>query len=234
MYSIFYIFIAIILSFIQVGPLMGATCDIKAELPDSGMIIWSVEQCIQARQSKNPNSITEFICPQWEFFANNQQPITSETIAYLVAVQLAFNKVDTDISKYMKQLQKTREPDPIKWIDTINSCTNTIQKIYSQICEFGALESKLNEDKTKPYITTTNAYPQVLCGELANRKIAWWQYLQKILMSDGINKNQKNSTDTWVTSVKWGYARILGSLHTYQKILARAVSKMTAYTKESN
>lgn len=72
----------------------------------------------------------------------------------------------------MKQLQKTREADPIQWISTINSCTEKIQGIYSKICEYGALESKLNEDKNKLYITKTTTYPQTLCGDLASRKVA--------------------------------------------------------------
>ncbi|MBC7503938.1 hypothetical protein H7169_03125, partial [Candidatus Gracilibacteria bacterium] len=66
----------------------------------------------------------------------------------------------------------------------------------------------------------------------ANKKIQGWKYLQNIMMSDGISKNQKNSTDKWATEVKGAYARVLGSWHTYQKILARAVSKMTGYNKQ--
>ncbi len=235
MYRIFLLLIAIILGSISVESLFAGGCDdIRADLPESSEIVAAAEQCITARKSWNPNSITDFVCPQGSFFASNQQSITPETVAYLVAVQISFNKIDTDITKYMRQLQKTREADPVKWVESINSCTEKIQGIYSQICGFGTLESKLNENKDKLHITTTNAYPQTLCSDLASKKIAWWQYLQKILMSDDINKNQKNSTDTWVTEVKWGYARILASWHTYQKILARAVSKMTTYTKESN
>ncbi len=235
MYRIVIVCIAIVLGSISIESLFAAGCDIKTEIPTTSDLTTDVARCIAARGPwGNPNSITDLVCPQWEFFASNNQAITPETLAYLIAVQVSFNRVDLDVMKYMKKLQATREADPIKWTDTINSCTETMRSIYSRICGFGTLEAKLNKNKDKLYITTTNTYPQTLCTDLAARKIAGWQYLQKILMSDGIYKNQKNSTDTWITQVKWGYARVLGSWHTYQKILSRAVAKMTAYTKESN
>ena len=79
--------------------------------------------------------------------------------------------MDRDIQKYMKTLQKTREADINKWLETINSCTEKITSIYTQICGFGAIEAQLNEDRDKIYISTTNVYPQTLCTDLAIRKI---------------------------------------------------------------
>ncbi len=231
----FRVFILIILSSLLVESLFAAGCDeIRADLPESSEMRSAVDQCILARQSGNPGSIVDFVCPQGDFFASNQQPITPETVAYILAVQVSFNQIDRDIQKYMKILQKTREADINKWLEKINSCTEKITGIYTQICGFGTLESRLNEDKTKLYITTTNTYPQTICSDLASKKIAGWKYLQQILMADGINKNQKNSTDVWINGVKWKYSTVLGSWHSYQKILARAVAKMTWYTKESN
>ncbi len=237
MYRIFLIFIAVILSSISVETIFAVGCDIKTDLPTSTELISSVDRCIKARSpfsKETPNSITEFTCPQAEMFNENKQEINNETLAYLIAVNISFNRVDTDIKKYMQQLQKNREADPIKWIETINICTEKIVNIYSGICTFGILEAKLNENIENQRIQTTNVYPQTLCTNLANKKAQWWRYFQNIMMSDGISKNQKNSTDTWATEVKWAYARVLGNWHTYQKILARAVSKMTGYTKESN
>jgi hypothetical protein len=116
-------------------------------------------------------------------------------------VNISFNKIDADINKYMRKLQEIRESDPIMWIANIRSCTEKIQSIYASICGFGAIETILNEG-TKKYISTTNAYPQSLCSATAMKKIQGWYYLQSILMSDSISKNQKNSTDKWVTEVK--------------------------------
>lgn len=203
MYHIFRVFILIILSSLLVESIFAGGCDeIRADLPESSEMRSAVDQCILARQSGNPSSIVDFVCPQGDFFASNQQPITPETVAYVVAVQVSFNQIDRDIQKYMKTLQKTREADLNKWLEKINSCTEKITGIYTQICGFGTLESRLNEDKTKLYITTTNTYPQTICSDLANKKIAGWKYLQQILMADGINKNQKNSTDIWINGVK--------------------------------
>ena len=211
-----------------------ATCDIiKPWILDAKEIVISVKSCTKERIEWNPNSIIHFVCPQWEAYLENNQEINNESLAYLVAANIAFNKADESIKKYMKILVQNREPDPTKWIETLNVCREKITQIYTSICTFGYLESKLKDDKGN-LIRTTNAYPQWLCMTRAKQKLQWWDYLQNILMADGIAKNQKNSTDAWATDVKWAYARVLGNWHSYQKILARAISKMTGYTKESN
>jgi len=209
------------------------TCDIKLELPESTELVSQIKKCLAERSGWNPNSITEFVCPQGEVYLDNNQKIDNQTLAYLIAVNISFNKTDEVIKKYMKTLVQNREPNPIKWTETLNACREKIDQTYSSICAFWTLESKL-KDGDKNLIHTTDAYPQWLCMTRANQKLQWWDYLQKILMADGIAKNQKNSSDAWATEVKWAYARVLGNWHSYQKILARAISKMTGYTKESN
>lgn len=209
-------------------------CEISSELPSNSELTGKIDQCIEARSGKweSPNSITEFVCPQGNSWASNDQSITSETLAYNIAANLAFNKADKDIKKYMQELQKNREPDPTKWIENIRSCTDKITSIYDNICNFWVLEKRLNENKDKIYIKTTSTYPQDLCKSLAKKKIQWWYNLGTIMMSDGIAKNKKNSTDKWATEVKWAYAKILADWHNYQKILARAAGKMTGYNKQ--
>jgi hypothetical protein len=173
MYRVFFLLIAIIFGSISMESLFAAGCDeIQADIPDSPTIISQVDRCIVARASQNPNSITDFVCPQGEFYSSSNQPITRETLAYLIAVQISLNKVDLEVIKYMKQLQKTREANMNEWLETINSCTEKITGIYSHICGLGTLEALLNADKNKLYITTTATYPQTLCTDLAARKIA--------------------------------------------------------------
>ncbi len=214
----------------------GAGCDLKLEIPTQGELVAKTTRCIDARNGKweTPNSITDYVCPQWNMFLANNQSINNETLRYLVSASISFNKIDVDILKYMRDLQKIRIANPTEWVETIRKCTDKIQETYAKICEFWVIESRLNEDKDAQYIVTTNVYPQALCTNLATRKIQWWYYLQSIIASDSIAKNQQNSTDTWVTEVKWAYARVLWSWHTYQKILLRAASKMNFYIKESN
>lgn len=234
MYAFFLTCITIVLSFMHMELLFAMSCiDIKGDLPTTAELTSPVETCIKARKWGNPNSITEFVCPQGEFFSANNQPITDETLAYTIATQVSINKVDRDIMKYMKELKKSREPDPTKWTEAIDVCQGHIKSIYDNICKFGVIESRLNAWE-KEYIKNTSVYPQTLCSDLTNKKINAWRYLQYIIMSDGISKNQKNSTDKWITEVKWAYGRVLWSWHNYQKILARAVSKMTGYTEKSN
>jgi hypothetical protein len=212
-----------------------AGCDMKVDLPTTSELRSAIASCEKARKDGNPNSITEFICPQGDFFTDNNQSINQDTLPYIISVTLSFNKVDKEIYKYMQELQKKRYADSTIWITEIRACTDNIADIYNNICQFGTLESIINgTDPTKSIINRTNTYPQELCQNRAKSKTQWWYYLETILMADGISKNQKNSTDKWVTEVKWAYGRVLWSWHGYQKILARAVSKMTWYTKESN
>ena len=104
------------------------------------------------------------------FMANNQS-ITDQTLRYLVSVSISFNKIDTDILKYMHDLQKLRVANPTEWVETISKCTDKIQETYANVCGFRIIESRLNEDKNKEYITTTNVYPQSLCADLAIKKV---------------------------------------------------------------
>lgn len=240
MYRIFFIIILLILSSIPMKLSFAEWCNINEELPTNAELTSKIDECIDARSWEwpGPNSITEYTCPQGNAFNDDNQPITHENdnniemLAYNIAVNLAFNKADKDIKSYMQKLSKKREPDPTKWIEEIHQCTEKIRSIYDNICSFWTIEKRLNENKEKQYIITTNAYPQKLCRMLAEKKSLGWYYMWTIMMSDGIAKNQKNSTDKWIGTVKGKYARIVDSWHTYQKILTRAVSKMTGYNKQ--
>ncbi len=236
MYRIFLISMLSIFGAITIGSVFaGDSCTISRELPSTSELRSAIDRCREARSSGNANSITEFMCPQGDFFAENNQPINSDTLPYIVWVSLAFNKVDMDIKAYMLRLQQKRVADPTQWIKEIRSCTDLIGEIYTHLCAFGTLETRINgDDPSKYLLTRTTTYPQELCQIRASAKTQGWYYLETILMSDSISKNQKNSTDSWATEVKWAYGRVLGKWHTYQKILARAVSKMTGYTKASN
>jgi hypothetical protein len=203
MYRIFLIFIITVLSLIRAESILAADiCTFDNTPPSLDELLTANERCIIARATGKSNSITEFTCPQGNFYDDDNQNITSETLPYLIGVNLSFNKIDAEINKYMRKLQSTREPNPTVWQDTIEKCSANIRKSYSTICQFGALESILNGNPESPVINTTNLYPQSLCEVRAAQKLQGWRYLQYILMSDGISKNQKNSTDKWVTEIK--------------------------------
>lgn len=194
----------ILLSLIPMGLVFAEGCQIDEELPSNSELTSKIEQCISARSGEgpSPNSITEFTCPNAEEFKINGRPITNETLAHAIAINLAFNKADKDIKKYMQQLQKNREPDPTKWIEDIHQCTEKIKSIYDNICNFNTLNARLNENKDKQYIISVYAFPQTLCKPLAEKKTLGWYYMGTIMMSDGIAKNHKNSTDTWTNEIK--------------------------------
>ena len=235
MYRIVLICIAIILSSISVDSLFAAdACTFDTTRPSFDELLAANERCITARATGKANSITDFMCPQGNFYDDNNQSITSETVPYLIAVNLSFNKIDAEISRYMRKLQEKREPSPTVWEDAIDKCTAKIKTAYDDICQFGALEATLYTDPNNKIIVTTRPYPQSLCQVRATQKLQWWRYLQYIMMSDSISKNQKNSTDKWITEVKWAYARVLWSWHNYKGMLATAVSKLTGLPKNSN
>lgn len=237
-------FLTILMFLIFTAPTLGvfaadeAGCGLKAELPTPDELRSAVDECLEARTKWNPNSITDFVCPQWDFSMSNNQAYNNQVVAYLVAANIALNTADKDIKEYMKRLQDMRERDPTKWMENIYACigdpvsSKSVQGIYRNICAFGTLENRLNEWSEKQYIYDISVYPQYLCNEKVKVKIEGWDKLAKIFMSDGIYKNQKNDTDKWITQVKWSYGRVLGLWHDYQKILGRAVSKMTGYNRQ--
>jgi hypothetical protein len=233
------IFTILCIIFFGVFPLVTqAACDeISWQLPENSVLQSKAQECINARAQWRANGITEYVCPQGEFFYANGQRITNETLSYLVAVSVSLGQIDTDILKYMKKLQDTRNSDPVTWQSQISSCTEKIRDIYTNICDFGVIEGKLNAWKEKPDTTSiisTNVYPQQLCRELTTKKVEWWFFMQSMIASTNVTKTQKNSTDKWMDTVKWAYGRVHSSWHTYQKILGRSVAKMTWYTKQSN
>lgn len=233
MYRFLFIFTYTLISLFQIEYIF-ADCTITSELPSNSELTSKIDQCIEARlgNGESPNSFTDFVCPQGPMFLTGGATITKGKLAYAIAINLAFNKADIDIKKYMQELQKSREPDPTKWIENIRSCTEKIKDIYSNICRFWTLDARLNENIAKQYVVYTSDYPEELCKPLADKKSQWWYNLGVIMMSDGIYKNKKNSTDKWATEVKWAYAKILMDWHNYQKILARAAGKMTGYNKQ--
>lgn len=230
----FFLYIIIITTTISAfSRVFAEWCEIPDTLPTHTELTSKIDECLEGRRGKSdgPNSITDFVCPQAGMLKGSSEAISSGTLAYVIGVNIAFNKADREIKKYMQKLQKNREPDPTIWIENIRSCTDTIDGIYENICEFNTLTRIINEDKDKQYIITLGHYPQELCSPLAQKKAQWWYNLATIMMSDGIAKNKKNSTDKWVTEVKWAYWKILNNWHNYQKILARAAGKMTGYNE---
>lgn len=204
MYRIFLIFIIIFIIFVRAESIFAAdTCTFDTTRPSFAELLTANEECIVARATGRANSITEFTCPQGNFYDENHQNITSETLPYLIGVNLSFNKIDKSIKEYMSKLQTIRGVEnPNIWEDAIEKCTATIKKSYDDICQFGALETILNTDPKNPVIDNSTVYPQSLCQVRASQKIQGWRYLQYIMMSDSISKNQKNSTDKWITEVK--------------------------------
>ena len=131
-------------------------CNVKNTLPTYTELKSAIDTCTEARKNGNPNSITDFVCPQGNFFHDNNQAIDSNSLPYIISVNIALNKTEVEIKKYIYQLQKNREADPVKWINSINTCNEKIKNIYTNICQFGTLEKILNSDSSKPIITNTN------------------------------------------------------------------------------
>lgn len=171
MYRIALICISLIASSISMELVFAAGCDIKNELPTTNELRSAIDTCEKSRKNGNPNSITEFVCPQGNFFANNNQAITSDTLPYIIAVNLSFNKIDKEIKKYMLELQKKRYADPNIGLAAIRECTDHIADIYNNICQFGTLESRINgDDPSRSIINRTTTYPQELCQNRAKSK----------------------------------------------------------------
>lgn len=136
MNKILFICITLLLSCISLEPIFALGCDLKLDLPSQQELIEKTDKCIKERKSGNPNSITDFVCPQGEVFNKNGQVINDQTLRYLTTVNISFNKIEVDILKYMKDLQKMRTANPTIWTNNNWQCSEKIFNIYQTICGF--------------------------------------------------------------------------------------------------
>lgn len=201
--------------------------------------IAKIDACHEARKNGTANTITDYQCPSGEFVWRDQLPLTYERLAYHITVNLMINEADTITRDYMRSLMKFRNYDALAWTEHLRMClrTNaknplTLEDIYAKICDFSYIQHFLNgSDRT--IITTTQTYPQSLCTDTINRKLQAWESLGYALTYDGIAKTHQNDHDQFLNDSLGAYSRVLQKFHEYQRIVARAVSKMGIYIRDA-
>lgn len=187
------------------------------------------------------NTEDEYFCPSKDsgFFWDGKA-ITNEIIAYNIAVEAVFQKLDEKTKVYKKQLQNLRCADPYKWKTDIreqlygNPEKNIIwiRDSYKKVCEFWYIQELINarEDGGNPsnnpiQISTSDTYPQSICQDLAEKKVIWLSYVGDILMAEWTAKTIQNDKDTFVDVLKWRYRALLDKIHELMQIIDRASKK---------
>lgn len=185
----------------------------------------------------------EFFCPSKDSgFFQDGKPITNEIIAYNLAVESVFQKIDEKTKEYKKQLQDLRCVDAYQWKDNIRTelygkpSENKagVASLYESACNFGYIQSIINyqEDPKNPKplpikISETDTYPQTICMDLAKRKVQSLSYAGDILTARGTAKTLQNDKDRFIDAVKWRYRTLLDKIHELMQIIDRASSKKT-------
>lgn len=201
--------------------------------------IQKIDACIEARSNGSANTIEDYQCPSGDYVWETSEALTTETLAYHITVNLLMNDLDKKTKEYMKQLQKSRDKNAVAWTENIRTCLRdngpeaiTLSDAYRHICRFAFIQEFLNDNGSdRIMIGTTNAYPQRMCEEFAEKKIEAWETMGKHLMHDNINKSYQNDRDIFVDQLQNSYDRVLARFHQYQRVVARASAKIKVYIR---
>lgn len=203
---------------------------------DQGEIIGKINACIEARKNGTENTIEDYSCPSWNQSAQHQVPFNNQTLAYMIAGEIMMDKVDEKVKEYMEQLSKSRDKKVVSWTENYGKCLNgrqptdvSVKDIYSQICTPVFIVQFLNKDQPKPIINNSWVFPQYNCNQKSEQKIRAWEHMAGFMMHDGINKSYQNDSDHFVDSTLGKYSIVIDKFHEYQKIVTRALKKMTHY-----
>ena len=149
-----------------VCPVLPEMIDLEVEKERlSSAAILNTEACFDARATRTESTITDFTCPSGDFIG--ERPLTDEVLAYMIAVSAVFQAIDTNSMQYAKNLQCNRDTDVIKWQQTIRDFTDAYKIKYQSTCDLAYIMSLLNVDPERPYIKTTETFPQADCMILA-------------------------------------------------------------------
>ena len=100
------------------------------------------------------------------------------------------------------------------------------------MCDFAYIQQKINTPE-KPWISSTETYPQSMCINKAIQKSQAWYNMGIILMGEGIAKAKQNSKDTFVDKIKTKYSAIIDKYTLYSLIAGKAISNLTALPKKT-
>lgn len=85
-------------------------------------VVSKISLCETARANSTTASITDFHCPSGDFVLENNQPITRDTLAYHITLNLYMNEVDREMKTYMQKLAESRDKNTTAWVNEYNYC----------------------------------------------------------------------------------------------------------------
>ncbi len=203
---------------------------VSAASASTSELIAKIDDCIK---SEKPQSITDYSCVKGDMLGNGL-PLTREQTAYIVIMSVRFKELDEEILKSMQSMQQNRDTDVQKWTSSVEDQYQSNLKKYLAICtplgwDLVVLQAYMQEKWT---LATLGGFPQTFCRDLAPRKAEAWENMGYILASKGISKGYQNSKDIYVDKVKGRYKTLLEKFSSYERIIATAVGKFTAYIKD--
>lgn len=154
---------------------------IYASVSDSE-VIGKINACLE---SKNPKSITDYVCAKGDFVKETGEHISDEHVAYLVIMSVKFKELDDELLKEMQKLQKRRETNGLSWIEYINTTIKPLGEKYYDVCTALGGDARLVSlwKKEQQQAATTSGFPQTYCTDLAQRKAVAWENMSYILAS---------------------------------------------------
>lgn len=214
-------------------PVFGAEPLLPGEI-----IMGRVDACIRARKNGSTAQIKDFVCPAWEFTAQDTGRITRERLTYYVGVNLLMNEADKQVKKYMQQLHTSRNNDSAAWVINTDECIygtintpdkKSIASLYREICHPLYIAELVNTDPEKPVISGSDTFPQAACRAIADQKIKMWQHLASNIGTLNVHKSHNNARNIYADDLQEYHRILLARFHTWQKIIMRASSKVKVY-----
>lgn len=89
-----------------------------------------------------------------------------------------------------------------------------------------------NSDEKQKFSIVTDAFPQNTCADLVAKKKQMWFDLGSMIMNNSVAKSYENDRKYFTEAVQGQYRGIIEKFHNYQKIIFRAVSKITHYIRD--
>jgi hypothetical protein len=200
------------------------------------------EQCVTARANGTSGAISDFVCPSGKVQSQYD-------IAYQIAVDIAFKKLDKEVEQALQEYQWKKSKDPVvvntqlvDWFDATGpKAKDSFPAKYAAICQ--DLQSPDNPVtkvvNTFSWSTTDGNTSEFLydgdaCLALVRAKMGVYRDMGYLIGLKNATQSYKDDKAIFVTSLNSEYEKFLLQWTIYIGELARIKSKWNIKTKTQN
>jgi hypothetical protein len=200
------------------------------------------EQCVTARANGTAASISDFVCPAGKVGSQYD-------IAYQIAVDIAFKKLDKEVETALQGYQWEKSKDPVAvntklvdWFDATGpKAKDSFPAKYRAICQ--DLQSPGNPVakvvNTFSWSTTDSTTGEFLyggqaCLALVDAKMGAYRDMGYLIGLKNATESYQDDKATFVTELNTQYENFLMQWTVYIGELARIKSKWNIKTKTQN